>query len=471
MLRRHGFVWATGLLAGLVWGASADAADYRVRTLSLGRANHHIAPRRRGMITERVYTQGATLDAYDLLSDGPGSLNLHLDVRYSTDFALSSDRRDDPLHATEWNRLDLALSYVEWRPVEGLELRAGRQWSRGTLGPRDFDGVRLQLRPRLDASTRGRVVVYGGREVQYTTDPFNPDAYDVPGLPRRTDGAPDPGTPWIAGGTLGVDWAEGSSVAFGVRQRWRTGSGAPTTGSERLGMATSLVPTDPVTVSAHASYHTLLRAVDRAAFDIAWNLPEPIGTATLGVAHRRPWFDSASIFNLFGARPHREARLSYRHRVDSLASTFDASGWGRIYDGDPYAESIFWGNDRSARRLGGSVGHHTHLQMLERTVQWDSHVALELDPARTGDERLLADTRLRVPLGPEGLFVFGELAYLGLQSRGPRGRGGSALNYLLGADLPITEIGTFGVTAELATGALQPAHVNLFGVLEFDLWS
>ncbi len=313
---------------------------------------------------------------------------------------------------------------------------------------------------------------YGGREVQWNTTSFDPDTYDVPGFPRPygDDAELEPGTPWLAGGTLGVEWAERSSLTFGYRRRWRTKNGETRTGSERLGLATSLAPVESVTVMAHTSYHTLLQSVDRAELDIAWDLPGPAGTTTIGVAHRRPWFDSASIFNLFGARPHREARLSYRHRIEPLSSTVEVSSWGRIYDGDPYAESVFWGNDRSARRLGGSLSHDTHVHLLDRTWQWHSAISAEAEPGSSRGQQGWIDTRLRAPVGWDRLFVSGRVTFLALRPTDPRRREGYALNYLLGAEIPITDFGAFHVTTEWATGIVQPDHVNLFGTLELAFW-
>lgn len=478
---RSGAVWFTILSAlGFIGSStpkSADAASYRVRTYSLGRATQTFRSDRTAA-PRRTFTQGLDLRAYDLLGDRTGRLNAALGARYTTDFAIPSGRRDDPLHAHRWNDFALRLAYLDWRATQGVELRLGRQWSRGSLGIRDFDGLRLELTPRLDPATHGLLVLYGGRDVQLGTASYNTDSYDVQGLPSSNSDdvapiAPDPSSrAWIAGGRVGLGWEERrGSVEFSYRKRWRTApdSAETRTGSERFGLAASATPRRRLTVSTAAAYHTLLGTVDEASLDVAWNAPGPFGTVSTGVEHRHPWFDASSIFNLFGTRPHQGGHATYQQGVPELRTEFEARTWGRIYRGDPQSTG-FRRTSRKTTRVGGALAHQSELYPWGHFVDWSSQFSLEADTAGEESSHVLADTRARTPVAFDDLFLHGRVLLLATTAQNVFARSGAAATYVLGVDIPVPELGTFSLMAERTVGTYHRPTMNIFGTLKLEFW-
>ena len=57
-----------------------------------------------------------------------------------------------------------------------------------------------------------------------------------------------------------------------------------------------------------------------------------IMAGSAGIEHRLPWFDAASIFNVFGARPFEGAYTTWQIPVASLRTSLEVRGWGRAYD-------------------------------------------------------------------------------------------------------------------------------------------
>lgn len=467
-------------VASLLWSApDADAARFRVRTYSLGRATHTIRSDH-NLAAQRVFTQGLALRAYDLLGSKTGSLNAVVDARYATDFALSSSRRDDPLFRDQWNDLALRLAYLDYHPVPAVGLRLGRQWSIGLLGLRDFDGLRATARPQLGPSTRGILGLYGGRDVDLTNAGYNTDDFDVQGLPSRNgedlDSAtlPEDALALLAGGRLGFEWSDQASFEFAYRRRWRTGvreSGETTQlGSERFGAAAAMSPHRRIAVSSSAAYHTLLDSVDRAEFDVAWDIPGFLGTLSTGVEHRRPWFDSSSIFNLFGARPHQGAHAVYQHGVAPFETEIQLRGWGRIYRGSLGPPGFEPTRSDDTTRLGAAAAHFSDIYPWQHPVDWSSQFSYESDTAGDESSHILADTRLRTPLFFDDFYVSGRVLLLGVLAHNPQIESGFATTYVLGADIPIRDIGTFSLVGEHTSGTFYRSTTNLFGTLELEFW-
>ncbi len=468
---------AATVAAGLTLPADADAVQFRIRTYSIGSATH--IPRADGTLAaERLYTQGVDIRGYDLLDDQTGSLDAVVDARYTTDFALPDDRRQRRPYAHRFNDLALRLAYVDYRPAAALEMRLGRQWSRGALGIRDFDGLRLIARPRLDRSVRGLLGAYAGREVTYADDRYATDEFDVQGLPARNDArlervATSEGWPWIAGGRIGLEWDDDGSFELAYRRRWRTfeqqGVG-PRTGSERVGLAAAMSPHRRLTLSASANYHTLLDGVDRAGLDAARDLPGPLDTLTVGLEHRHPWFDASSIFNLFGTRPHQGAYLVAEQGVAPLSTAFELRGWGRIYRGDPAGIADDGPPGSTTTRVGGALAHTTDLYPFDHPVDWTTRTSAEADTAGAESTHLLADTRFRSPVLTDDLYVWVRTLVLGLVGHDRRTDSGVSSTFVVGTDIPVREIGTLSLFGEHTVGAFHRSTTNLYGTLELEFW-
>jgi hypothetical protein len=443
------------------------------------------------LASERSFTQGLSISAYDLLDDKSGSLNAYADAYYTTDFGIGAARRNRAQFEDDWNAATLRVGYITWQPIDAVQLRAGRQTSLGPLAATDFDGLRLRLSPSLDGNTRALLGGYAGRDVEWTSTNFDVDTHDVQGIPAsaRLKGPFSEASGWVAGGKLGVRWGDRrrtGGVTFSYRRRWRASSAALAPGaeplaedqdrwigSERFGVAADATPHRRLNVSAQATYHTLLQAIDRAGLDLAWDVPGLESTAALGVEHRRPWFHASSIFNLFGAQPHQGVWGQWELEADQLHTEFEARGWGRIYYGHaagnrPLLPGEF--PDLQERRWGGALGHTTEVFGRSRLWRWHSEVSVETAATEPGGEHVLVDTELRMPVLPERLALTARALGLWASPDDPEDKAGWAATWVVSADIPVSDFGTARVIAETTHGTLRQATTSLFGTLDLEFW-
>ncbi|MFB6351853.1 MAG: hypothetical protein ABEN55_14775 [Bradymonadaceae bacterium] len=451
---------------------AAHAIRFRIRTYSIGRATQ-TSTVRRGLANQQIFTQGLDLRAYDLTGQRTGDLNAVVDARYTTDFNLPQNRVDDPPFAHQWNNIALRLSYLEYQPGRAFRARLGRQWSRGTLGIRDFDGLRLTVRPRLEPGLRALLEGYGGRDVQVGLAPYNTDEFDVQGLPARNEGEFVGGvdaTRWLAGGRLGMTFEDTGAIEFAYRRRWHGTGDDLRVGSERFGTALSMSPHPRITVAADAIYHSMLQGVDQAALDIAWNTPWLIDTLSFGLEHRHPWFDASSIWNIFGTRPHQGAYAVARKGVPALATDFELRGWGRLYRGSEARSRSARIGDADVARVGAALAHESAIYPYDHPVDWSSQISVEADTGLEESTHLLADTRLRSPMFFDDFYLSGRLLVLGVDGHDRSVASTVATTFVLGAEIPIRELGALSLTAERTVGWTIRATTELYGTLELEIW-
>jgi hypothetical protein len=455
--------------------APAEATQFRVRSITIGKATQYVRSDRT-VAAPRVFTQGLSLWGYDLRDDQSGSVNAHVSFRFHTDLALARAERDHPYLGHKWNELALDLAYLDWRPHQAMRLRLGRQWSQGPLGVRDFDGLAARWRPRLERDTHAHFEIYGGRDVQVAFGRFAPATFDVQGLPPDDTVEPDKldGTHLIAGASTGLSWAHEASVRISWRRRFGVGVDTPdgssqtVVGSERFGAAASASIRESLVTSAHGSYHSQLGDVDRAGAQISWSMPGPAGVATAGVDHRHPWFDSSSIFNLFGARPFQGGFAVYRHPLDALATEVEVRGWGRLYHGDDDATAPGVAA-RDERTVGGALSHRTRARLWDTPLDWRSLLSYQTSLDR-GTEQLLADVNLRVPIIGRDLFLTGRGLFLAALTDNARLDNGQAATGVLGVDIPVFAHGTFSAAVETTASSFFPTNTSVYATFAVEHW-
>ncbi|MFP4598267.1 MAG: porin [Persicimonas sp.] len=479
------FFGAATLAGVFLWGPpAANAAQYRIRSITIGRATQYFRSDR-SVSAPRQFTQGMSLWGYDLLDDRTGSLNAHVSFRFHTDFSLSSAERNDPYLAHQWNDLVLDLAYLDWKPFEAMRLRFGRQWSMSSLGVRDFDGVAFRWRPRLEASTRARFEAYAGRDIQTAYGRFDSAQFDVQGLPPddRLESDKLDGTHFVTGAGAGMSWARQASFDLSWRRRFSTGVDSPTVadagsdgtstnetvvGSERFGAAASASFMRRLVASTHGAFHSQLQDVDRAGLQLSWMVPDPMGVATAGVDHRHPWFDSSSIFNLFGARPYQSAFLTYQQPVDSLRTDVELRGWGRLYHGDDEATAS--GVDaQDERTAGAAISHTSRLKVGRHPMNWRSLLSYQTSLDR-GSDQLLADVRLRMPVWQRDLFLSVRGLALAALTDHRRFDDGYATTGVVGLDVPISTLGTLSAAVETTTGSVYPTNTSVYATFALEHW-
>ena len=441
---------------------SAQATTYQIQTRTSVRATQHLRSDTT-FATPRVLSQSLTLSAYDLRGHDDNDVNARISLRYGTDLGLAERLRQDPLFDARWNDLSLDVAYVEWKPVDALELRAGRQWYRSSLGITDIDGVSVSWQDTGEGLSPF-VAVAAGRDVQRGLTPWDPGAWDIQGLPPNESVVVD--DPWHLMGAVRAGLTDNSRhrVEISAQQHRRpsgSANGAATT--RRFGATATASPAEALTLTTTASFHSLIDHIDRARLDAAYRIGT--GVASAGVGHRRPIFDSSSIFNLFGAQPSRSAYATYRRPIDALSTTVELRGWTRFY----FDESAPLASRGDEQALGAALANHHRLTLV---VPLDIHWQLSAQTltGSSGGDQYLGTARLRGPGPVDGLFLTGRLTGLWAAPGHHRRDSGHATTAGLGAEVELGEVGQLSVNAESRFGSFTPANMALFALFELETW-
>lgn len=463
------FALIASCTATLLAPATAQATTYQIRSQSAARATQHLRSDNR-LAAPRMLSQSLTLSAYDLRDDQSGDLNARISMRYSTDLGLATRFRDDPLFEARFNDITLDIAYLQWRPYPTLELSAGRQWHRSPLGITDYDGLAASWES-ADGVWRPFVGIAAGRDVQRGLTPVDPGAWDVQGLPpNEIDRSADP---WhlMAAANAGIRRGRRHRLELASEHHRRprasqSGQSSQTPDAattHRVGATATTSPADPVTVTATTSFHSAVSSVDRARLDAAWRLAS--GTISAGLDHRRPVFDSASIFNLFGAQPHRGAYATYSRPIDALSTTVELRGWSRLYFDDD--ASVFDPGD--ARALGAALANRHRLELfIPFDLRWQ--LSAQTLAGQSGGDQYLARARLRAPGPVDGLYLTGRLLGLWALPDHHRRNSGYATTAALGAELALGEVGNLFVNVESRSGSLTPYNTAVFALFELEAW-
>lgn len=414
----------------------------------------------------RVFGQRFSLSAFDADASKTGALNAHLSFRFWNDFGLVDRLKDDSVADMYWSQTILEHAYIDWRFWPSAQLLAGRHFRMDALGARDVDGLTLRLEPRLGQGVRGTLEAWAGQDVFFETTPFAGESWDVQGVPEGSQAAE-------------ADWTLSTGVRAGLRHRsgslefaWMRRTYADDLGTyvgeERVGAAMQGQLSARANVVASASFHTLLEDVDRARLLVAWSVAERGPVLTTGVERVVPWFDSGSIFNLFGAQPYEGAWATAEQKVEPLNTVFDLRLFGRIYEGDQDLVDFGQGS-ADATTYGLGAGHVTDFRVLNRRWEWRS-VATYSDSVdgAYGGKRALVQTRLgveasrRIWLDARGLGLWAEPA-------NHRYSAGYGLTGVLGLNWR-TELGTFSGFVESSSTTFQGQNLQAFVGYEVEVW-
>ena len=414
----------------------------------------------------RVFSQSARVSGFDLLGTQTNSLSAHVGFRFWNDFGLVNRLKDDAVTDMYWNQTLLEEAYVRWQPLPTLMLRAGRHMRLDALGAKDVDGLSVMAQPKLGRGVRGVLEVWAGQDVMYESSPLAPDLWDIQGVPEGSQAAD---ADWsISGGArAGLNWSK-AGIELAWNRREYTDAQDTYLAEERVGTAVHGQVTDALNVSAKASFHTILNDVDRAAFLAAYTFGPAAPTLSTGVERVVPWFDSGSIFNVFGAQPYEGAWIKGQQRVEALNTEFDVRLFGRIYEGDQDLVDLGAGT-ADATTYGVGTGHETSTHIFGRTATWNSVVTYSdsIDDAY-GGSRALAQTRLRVQ-ALNTIGVESRLVWLWSQPANARYREGQGVTGTLGMDWR-TDFGAFVALVESSRTTFQGGNLQAYVSYRAEVW-
>lgn len=443
-----------GLMVCLLAPSLTWAQSVKVHTTTVGRYQQRLRVDRT-VDAVRAVSQRVNVWVWDARGNQSQDLNIHFGARYFTDFGLAQQLRLDPLFSTQWNDVVLERLTVDWTPFEPINLKVGRQWGLDSLGMYEFDGAHVQTRIRLSPDVRAHLGISAGRDVQLETGWYASDFYDVQGLPTLDRDEPLTQNAVLLGGTAGIGW-DGAGLSVSYRRRDRD----EILGEERFGAAFHGQVTKSINISAQGIYNQVLNGVERASLQAAASTFDRGPRLSAGVNTQKPWFDSASIFNIFGARAHHGAWLSAIQPVEGLRTTFDLRVWGREYDAD-------------SRTLGIGAGATTDLEILGLYTDWRALLTWQTSVDQISDElsagdQFLGDLAARISLSRKvrlkarGVLLWAETSSL-------RYAPGWAGIGVLGVDW-LSEFGTIGLLVESQQSTFQGGNLQGYVMWELEAW-
>ncbi len=463
--------WGTAVAALLILIALpsvAQATTYQIHAQSAAWATQYLRSDT-SLQAPRVVSQSLQISAYDLRDNQRGDVNARLRFSYQTDLGLQTRLRQEPLFDARWNDLNLDLAYLEWRPIDGLSLTAGRQWISDPLGLSDIDGLTLRWHPSTEASSTERRLspeasVSIGRDVHRGLTAFDPGAWDIQGLPPN-DSTADV-NPWhmVGAASLGLRYGPRHRVIVAGRQYHRpTGADDQHITTRRLGATATASPTSSMTVTSTASYHSTPATLDRARLDATYRLNG--ASLSAGLDHRRPIFESTSIFNLFGAQPHRSAYASYQRPIQRWSTAIELRTWTRLYQSED--ASFFSTGDDHALGTALAMNHRLYAGFPFQ-LYWQLS-AQTLTEQRGGDQ-YLAQGRLRTPSPIDDLYFQARLLGLWAEPGAHRLDRARALSTSVGADYALGDVGDLSLNIETRRATTTPTNTAAFLVFEMEAW-
>lgn len=464
--RQHAAALSLAVVALL--GTDAAAQTVRVRTETLGRGTQM---RRSDFSRDaaRVFSQSLSVWGWNAAPILPGTLDVHASARYLDDFGIAAEDRRNPFVQTERSRFIIDIAQLRYQPVTPVILTVGRQWVPSALGMRDVDGARLRLAPRLAPEITGWVDGFVGRELASGWATVASDSWDVQGLPIDATGASPGGM--RMGTDAGIHVGEARlDLAWQRRVEKPGDDGTRPVGDERLAAAIRGNVHRRVAMSSSASYHTLLGAVDRADLHLSWREPLGQSVVSAGIEHRLPWFDAASIFNVFGARPFEGAYTTWQIPVASLRTSLEVRGWGRAYDANLELADL-GGGEGDARALGAGMGHDTRFRAFDRDWHWRTFGSgqTSIDRAQGGTQWLL-DSAVEFPVIRDRLVVEGRVVGVYVEPGRTSGFGsGGAFTTVFGLLVPAT-FGALRVQVEGQSSDFYGANLNAYASFSSELW-
>ena len=457
---------AASLVCSLGSLHEASARSFYVRSLTASRATQY----RRldlGVAAPRPLIQGLELGGFDLLDRGDGSLSARFAMRYMTDIAAATPEQAQLFAPVRFNDLRVDLLYARWRPTPSLEISAGRQWAWGALGVHDFDGLQLSLTKSIHHHTL-RASGYVGIDTQLQTGLAAPDTFDVQGLPLEqgdTLGAQNR----VTGGTLQWSTHDLLDASLSYRRRWYTEDN--TSGEERVGASGALSLSESLTLDGGASYHALLGVIDRASLQSTYlkRSPRAAHLFSAGASHRRPWFDSSSIFNLFGSTPYRDAYVTWTRRSASSDLRLDARVWTRSFQGDD-EHYDFATSEEDARATGAALGLTQPARLATRQVIWRVFSSAQLGARDYGGAQLFLDTSLSLPLEKLRANLTARALGAYITHEHHRLEDERALSALVSLDARVLTRGKLRLVVEQRASTNDTLSTNVYGVLEVEAW-
>ncbi|GEM_PF-6624181 len=440
----------------LLWilssASTSQAQQYRLRTQTRAKATQLV----RSDLTiaaQRPFSQSLSLWGYNLAGVENTPLNLHLQLNYFNDFA-AFPHRADPYLSHRFNRLSLVQAWIQWKVFSRLNLKVGRLQNYSIFAAKDIDGFALKL--RLGDKTQWKTSLYGGRHVVGRPESLDPDRYDVQGKPIELRQNNDE-TEFIYGFQSRL-FFDGASASIGYEKRFSSA-----TSDERLAISALGNPTRKTLVSAHLSFHTIARRINRGQFNFTWK-PSDNFYIRQGFEHIVPIFDASSIFNLFGTSPSQSLHTSvwYGNNDQGL----EARAWIKSINADHNSLDL-GGADNDIRTLGLALQYSQRLRFWGTHLRFNPSLSYQpSDEQNYARDQFIARINTRFHLYSMRVVAGSTFLWVGQDSTRSES---FAFTQRLGVEFP-TSFGLFSIASVAQNSNQIGNHLSFFGSFETELW-
>ena len=438
-----------------------SAQTFRIQTDTVAQASQFVRADL-NTVARRALSQRVGLWGYDLIGDRTGRLSTHIAFHYFNDFALTDAERIRRTTRLRSDRLSLDAAYIKWIPYPKIVIVGGRLTTFDGFALSDIDGGEFQFRPSLGKEVKAHLQGYLGRDVVGEFETFNPDRYDLQGLPINTDDEPiSDGITFGGRGTMSVT---DNTISIAYKRRQYDDNGATRIGSERIAFGAAGTLFNDVNIAANVSYHTLKEDIDNGLFDLAWRVFDSPVVLSAGFQHRKPVFDSSSIFNLFGDSTRQSIYTAAQYQTSSDL-TLKVNGWWRQYPDD---QTIIDDLDVDDQTVGSSATMNARFDAFGRPFQMSGLVSGQW--SNVYGNQYVVDHSLRFPLFDRNIRALHRVTLIGATNDLTTRHGDRlslALTYGVEHDLNFGEV---SAAAAIVSNGSEPTHLNMFMTFSTEIW-
>ncbi len=454
VLRRRAITAVLAAGAALLGVAAAHAVDYRIYARSVGDA-YQLVTSRSALLNRRRIHQYVGFGAYDLLSDGQGTLNAAALFRFDADFGVTQDELDD-VGGLRRDHLSIQYAWVEARELGGiLSARLGRQLHGDALDLLMVDGVVVRLRSPWHVG----VELIAGQQVSERGAGVNASAFELDGVRAFEEVAERAAGTWALGAALTLEDLAWTRGRIGYRRLFSGGQ----VDQEKIGGSFYQRAFERLHLDALASWDLYGGRFDRLQAGARWQIDDAWEIEGEYV-RLLPSFDADSIFNIFKAFALNDGNLRLR-LYPSADERIHVGGMVRLFGDAGDAGGAPTGEvDAVVRAYGAMAGWLRRFGRdgrLHLDARWESG---------HGGERVLFDAGGVWAIVPGEWELDGRLTAVWFDDSLQPELNALSFGYQLGGRYLVGDQAGLSLMAEQSFSRLQPQNLRVLAVVDLELW-
>jgi len=475
------------LIVTLIGGtaASAEAVQFRVSSQTLGDA-YQLVTVDEDLLNRRRLHQYLRLGAYDLMSDGSYSLNVHTLMRFDTDLGVTRQELDRVVGAQPAS-LSVQSAFIDGRRLLGasefnLNFKAGRFLHIDALDFLMLDGATVSVTTPWYIG----VEILAGLESRNLTNPVTDSQFELDGARIIENDALSDAPSIVLGAALMLTGLNSTRAKLSYRrmfsnqQPFRLQDAGATIVAEKTstspdGESGSVSGVDSEKIGL-SLFHNFWRTVDLNGV-VSYDLYNAVVDQTNVLARWRmtdawdvsgqyvrivPTFDADSIFNIFTIHPLNDANMRVRWHLSDNQRIY-AGGMLRLFGNEKPTE-VQAQVDTSVKAYGAMAGYY---QSYGHEGRFGADVSAELG---YGGSRIMGDLWGMWAPYPKQLEIDGRLTVVHVDQDLQPNLHALSVGYQLGAKYLLGDVAGISVLVEHNFNRIHKNQFRLFAVIDLDVW-